>query len=79
MELLDLFESQMESLFTEIQSLRKENAKLREDSAASLVTLTEENAFLKNALEEEQHLKEAVLKRVEGWLSHLQDITPSAQ
>jgi protease II len=79
MELLDLFESQMESLVMEVQSLRKENAKLREDSTASLSTLTEENAFLKNALEEEQHLKEAVLKRVEGWLSHLQEINPSAE
>ena len=76
MELLDLFENQMESLVTEVQALRKENAKLREDTTASLATLTEENAFLKHALEEEQHLKEAVLKRVEGWLSHLQEIAP---
>ena len=79
MELLDLFESHMESLVTEIQSLRKEIVKLREDAAASLVSLTEENAFLKQTVEAEQHQKEALLKRVEGWLSHLQEIAPSAE
>ena len=76
MELLDRFESQMESFVTEIQSLRRENAKLREDSTARLATLAEENSYLKQALEEEQRLKEVVLKRVEGWLSHMQDIVP---
>jgi regulator of replication initiation timing len=78
MELLDLFESQMDSLVAEVQSLRKEVEKLREE-AAGLTTLTEENTYLKQTLEEEQQMKDAVLKRVDGWLSRIQDITSSTQ
>jgi len=74
MELLDLLESRVDSLVTEIESLRKENAKLREDASVGFASLTEENKHLKQALEEEQHLKDAVLKRVDGLLSRLQGV-----
>ena len=74
MELLDLLESRVDSLVTEIEFLRKENAKLREDASAGLTALTEENSYLKQALEEEQQLKDAVLKRVDGLLSRLQGV-----
>ena len=74
MELLDLLESRVDSLVTEIESLRKENAKLREDASAGLANLTEENSYLKQALKEEQQLKDAVLKRVDGLLSRLQGV-----
>jgi cell division protein ZapB len=74
MELLDLLESRVDSLVTEIEFLRKENAKLREDASAGLTSLTEENSYLKQALEEEQQLKDAVLKRVDGLLSRLQSV-----
>ena len=79
MELLDLLESRVDSLVTEIEFLRRENAKLREDASAGLSGLVEENNYLKQALEEEQHLKDAVLKRVDSLLSRLQSVTPSAQ
>jgi cell division protein ZapB len=74
MELLDLLESRVDSLVTEIEFLRKENAKLREDASAGLTSLTEENSYLKQALEEEQQLKDAVLRRVDGLLSRLQGV-----
>jgi len=74
MELLDLLESRVDSLVTEIEFLRKENKKLREDTSTGLATLTEENSYLKQALEEEQKLKDAVLKRVDGLLSRLQGV-----
>ena len=79
MELLDLLESRVDSLVTEIEFLRQENAKLREDATAGLSGLTEENNYLKQALVEEQQLKDAVLKRVDGLLSRLQGVAPSAQ
>ena len=78
MELLDLLESRVDSLVTEIESLRKENAKLRQDAAVDLATLTEENSHLKHALEEEQQVKDAVLKRVDGLLSRLQGLASGA-
>jgi len=74
MELLDLLENRVDSLVTEIEFLRKENAKLREDSSSGLTVLAEENNYLKQALEEEQQLKDAVLKRVDGLLSRLQGV-----
>jgi len=78
MELLDLLEGRVDSLVTEIEFLRRENAKLREDASAGLSGLVEENNYLKQALEEEQQLKDAVLKRVDGLLSRLQSVTPSS-
>ena len=78
MELLDLLESRVDSLVTEIEFLRKENAKLREDASAGLAALTEENSYLKQALAEEQQLKDAVLKRVDGLLSRLQGVAAGA-
>ena len=77
MELLDLLESRVEALVTEIAFLRRENAKLREDASAGLSGLVEENNYLKQALEEEQQLKDAVLKRVDGLLARIQSVTPS--
>ena len=74
MELLDLLESRVDSLITEIEFLRKENMKLREETSVNFAALTEENIYLKQALEEEQQLKDAVLKRVNGLLSRLQGV-----
>jgi cell division protein ZapB len=74
MELLDLLESRVDSLVTEIEFLRKENAKLREDASAGLAVLTEENDYLKQALEDEQQLKATVLKRVDALLLRLQGV-----
>jgi len=74
MELLDLLESRVDSLVTEIEFLRRENAKLREEASAGITALTEENTYLKQALEEEQHLKSAVLQRVDGLLSRIQGV-----
>ena len=79
MELLDLLESRVDTLVTEIEFLRKENVKLRGDVSASLTVLTEENNYLKQALEEEQQLKDAVLKRVDGLLSRLQGVATGKQ
>jgi cell division protein ZapB len=74
MELLDLLESRVDSLVAEIELLRKENVKLREDASAGLSSMAEENSYLKQALEEEQQLKDAVLRRVDGLLSRLQGV-----
>jgi cell division protein ZapB len=79
MELLDILESRVDSLVTEIEFLRKENAKLRADASGGIAALTEENNYLKQALEEEQQLKDAVLKRVDGLLSRLQGIASGTQ
>ena len=79
MELLDLLESRVDSLVTEIEFLRKENAKLRADASDGLAALKEENSYLKQALEEEQQLKDAVLKRVDGLLSRLQNVASGTQ
>ena len=78
MELLDLLESRVDSLVTELEFLRKENAKLRTDVSASLAAITEENSYLKQALAEEQKLKDAVLQRVDGLLSRLQGVASGA-
>jgi len=78
MELLDLLESRVDSLVTEIESLRRENAQLRADVSASLTAMTEENSYLKQALAEEQKLKDAVLQRVDGLLSRLQSVASGA-
>ena len=74
MELLDLLESRVDSLVTEIELLRKENAKLREDTSANLTVLAEiellrkENAKLREdtsanltvLTEENYYLKQAL-------------------
>jgi len=79
MELLDLLENRIDSLVTEIEFLRKENAKLRENVSSGFAALTEENNYLKHALAEEQHLKDVVLKRVDGLLLRLQSIAAGTQ
>jgi cell division protein ZapB len=77
MELLELLESRVDSLVTEIEFLRKENVKLRDEASAGLAALTEENNFLKRTLEEERQVKEAVLQRVDGLLLRLQGVASS--
>ena len=74
MELLDLLESRVDSLVAEIKALRKENAKLRTDASSNFAAVAEENSYLKQALEEERKLKDAVLQRVDGLLSRLQSV-----
>jgi hypothetical protein len=78
MELLDLLESRVASLITEVELLRKENAKLREDASVGLAALTEENGYLKHALEEEQKLKDAVLQRIDSLLKRIQSVADDA-
>lgn len=74
MELLELLENRVASLIAEVELLRKENVKLRQDASAGLAALTEENNCLKHALEEEQKLKNAVLQRIDGLLQRIQSI-----
>ena len=78
MELLDLLEQRVSTLVTDMELLRKENDKLREEASVGLAALAEENAFLKHALEEEQQIKDAVLKRIDGLLQRLQDVAGEA-
>jgi cell division protein ZapB len=78
MELLDLLENRIASLIAEVESLRKEIVKLRENAATGLAALTEENSYLKHTLEEEQLLKDAVLKRIDGLLQRVQSVTDDA-
>ena len=74
MELLDLLEQRVSALVTDMEVLRKENDKLREEASVGLAVLAEENAYLKHALEEEQQIKGAVLKRIDGLLQRLKDV-----
>jgi regulator of replication initiation timing len=70
MDLLELLESRVDSLVTEIDLLRRENAKLRKDAVAGDGTaLQAENSNLKRALAGEQQSKAALSKRIEGILA----------
>ncbi len=78
MEPLDLLESRIASLITEIELLREENVKLRDHASTGMATLTEENSFLRQALEEEQRVKDAVLKRIDGLLQRIESVAGDA-
>ena len=76
MELLDLLENRVTGLMAEVDRLRAENSRLREDVVAAeslLATSEEEKRALKESLTQEQQVKDAVLQRIDGLLQRLKD------
>ena len=73
MELLDLLENRVTSLFTQLETLREENRRLREEVESGLSTLAEENRTLKENLDEERRVKDNVLNRIDALLLRLKD------
>ncbi len=76
MELLDLLENRVAGLMAEVDRLRAENSRLREDVVAAeslLATSEEEKRALKESLTQEQQVKDAVLQRIDGLLQRLKD------
>ncbi len=76
MELLDLLENRVTGLMAEVDRLRAENSRLREDVVTAeslLATSEEEKRALKESLTQEQQVKDAVLQRIDGLLQRLKD------
>lgn len=76
MELLDLLENRVAGLMAEVDRLRAENSRLREDVVTTeslLATSEEEKRALKESLTQEQQVKDAVLQRIDGLLQRLKD------
>ncbi|WP_353115669.1 cell division protein ZapB [Nitratidesulfovibrio sp.] len=78
MELIDLLETRVTALLSQLETLREENSRLREEVEGGLSTLVEENRILKEALEEERTVKDAVLTRIDALLLRLRDQTGDA-
>ena len=70
MELLDLLENRVTGLMAEVDRLRAENSRLREDVVTAeslLATSEEEKRALKESLTQEQQVKDAVLQRLKDY------------
>lgn len=78
MELIDLLETRVMALLSQLETLREENGRLREEVEGGLSALVEENRILKEALEEERTVKDAVLTRIDALLLRLRDQTGDA-
>lgn len=78
MELIDLLETRVTALLSQLETLREENSRLREEVEGGLSALVEENRILKEALEEERTVKDAVLTRIDALLLRLRDQTGDA-
>lgn len=75
-ELLDLLEERVTALLGEVRSLRLENNQLRRDLADKIAPLTEENASLKEALDQEQTTRETAARRIDALLRRLSEHKP---
>ncbi|MBZ2172616.1 cell division protein ZapB [Nitratidesulfovibrio sp. SRB-5] len=78
MELIDLLETRVTALLSQLETLREENSRLREEVEGGLSALAEENRILKEALDEERTVKDAVLTRIDALLLRLKDQTGGA-
>lgn len=77
MELLNLLEERVDGLVAELEMLRSENRRIVAASAEAVAgyqALQEENRSLREALAQEQQLKDEVLERVDAILGRLTDI-----
>ena len=70
-EILDLLEERVRILMDEMETLRRENDRLRKDLAANATALAEENAALKAALDQERNTREAAALRIEALVQRL--------
>lgn len=79
MEILDALEQKVAGLLEEVKGLRARNAELEKKLAGGLNAgpggeqAAQHIAELKQALEDEKNLKEAVLKRINTLVQHLED------
>lgn len=81
MELLDLLENRVTTLVTEVEQLRQQNGALHDQLSAVndvCAQQKEENSSLKEALVQEQQLKDTVLERIEFLLQRLKDLDNTA-
>ena len=78
MELIDLLETRVTALLSQLETLREENRRLREEVEGGLSALAEENRALREALEEERTVKDTVLARIDALLLRLKDQTGDA-
>ena len=78
MELIDLLETRVTALLSQLETLREENRRLQEEVEGGLSALAEENRTLREALEEERTVKDAVLTRIDALLLRLKDQTGGA-
>ncbi len=78
MELIDLLETRVTALLSQLETLREENRSLREEVEGGLSALAEENRALREALEEERTVKDTVLARIDALLLRLKDQTGDA-
>ena len=73
METLNLLEQRVLSLLDEVERLRVENARLRDEVESGLSNLAKENQMLKDSLDEEQRTRSAVLGRLDALLLRLNE------
>lgn len=78
MELIDLLETRVMGLLSQIETLHEENRRLREEVEGGFSALAEENQTLKEALEKERTVKNTVLARIDALLLRLKDQTGDA-
>jgi cell division protein ZapB len=75
-ELLDLLEERVTSLLGEVDAVRQENTRLRQDLTEKAGLLAEENATLKEALAQERNARESAANRIDALLQRLAKHTP---
>ena len=75
-ELLDLLEERIGGLLEETHSLRLENDRLRQELATGTSSLTEENHALRDALAQEQTVRETATHRIDALLLRLKERLP---
>lgn len=73
MELLNLLETRINALLTHIDSLKAENNALKEEMQQGQSVMLEENRGLKQALEQEERIREASTARLDALLKRLDD------
>ncbi len=77
MDVFNQMESHVLRLISEAEQMKQESSILLQNavnSEAELDSLKEENRLLKEALIQEQQIKDNVLKRVDGLLERLKDL-----
>ncbi len=77
METFNQLEEHVLRLISETEHLRQEHERLQQNATlheTALNTVKEENRLLKEALVQEQQIKEDVLKRIDALLERLKDL-----
>ncbi|MGE4298245.1 MAG: cell division protein ZapB [Desulfovibrionaceae bacterium] len=75
MELIVTLEAKIDALLAALAAERDANRRLRDELAGAGLKMEEENRTLREELDRERALKEAVLARIDGLLQKLKDET----